>query len=158
MAGEVFHQVPIPERFVLRVMSSITEWVEQEIDTEEPARTPAGREPVIAFELPPIPDFTGEADIWPAEHLLALSRDHQAKTAGIITKMLDHLSDQPGRFYPSSLIAQEIDVPEGSVTAALRWLNRYIPSRFGRSDRPFSQVSGTYGVTAAQAEAWRAVR
>jgi hypothetical protein len=80
------------------------------------------------------------------------------KTAQIITKMLDVLAARPDTFLRSEVIGREINVKVESVTAALRWLNRYFSSRFGRIDRPFTQAGSEYAVTAAQAKAWTDVR
>ncbi|WP_203897856.1 hypothetical protein [Virgisporangium aliadipatigenens] len=98
-----------------------------------------------------------EPEIWSAKDLKSLSQD-SVKTARIVTKMLDFLATKPETFLRSDIIGREINVKAESVTAALRWLNRYFGSRYGRTDRPFTEMYGEYGVTVAQAKAWTDVR
>jgi len=144
-----FQAVPVPDRFVVRVMSCIAAWTDEE--TAEDQEIPDG----------PVPDhgFFPEADLWPAHHLRALSRDATRRTPQIITKMLDFLAATPGTPHRSDVIGRNIHEPAESVSAALRKLNGYVESRFGRTDRPFTQAGGgAYTVTAAQAKAWTDAR
>jgi hypothetical protein len=142
-----FQSVPVPDRFVLRVMSCITEWSTEELtDAGPPESASTDR------------DLSAEGTVWPANDLKALSRDLTRKTPQIITKMLDFLATTPGRAYRSDTIGRNIDVPAESVSAALRKLTGYFESRLGRTDRPFTQADGAYSVTPAQARAWTEAR
>jgi hypothetical protein len=138
MSEVSFQAVPVPDRFVLRVMSCITEWA--------------------AEEAPDHSSLPDEAAVWPAHQLKALSRDLTRRTPQIMTKMLDFLAATPGTFHRSDVIGRNIDEPAESVSAALRKLNGYFESRFGRTDRPFTQAGNAYAVTAAQAKAWTEMR
>jgi hypothetical protein len=133
-----FQSVPVPDRFVLRVMSCITEWTADE-ESPEAAESPVA------------------ADVWSAHDLRKLSDDRQVKTPQIITKMLDFLAATPGEYHRSEVIGRNIDVPADSVSAALRQLDGYLKSRaFQRTDRPFTRLGNenAYAVTVAQAKAW----
>jgi hypothetical protein len=117
----------------------------------------------MTYEKPPYsPDtdrrFPSEATVWPAHDLRALSRDLTRRTPRIVTKMLDFLAAAPGTSYRSDVIGRNINEPAESVSAALRKLNGYFESRFGRTDRPFTQAANAYAVTAAQAKAWTEAR
>ena len=147
MSGVSFQSVPVPDRFVLRVMSCITEWAAEEMAHDEPLRSPGAES-----------RFAPEAAVWPAHQLTALSQDMTRRTPQIITRMLDFLAATPSTFNRSDVIGRNINEPAESVSAALRKLNGYFESRFGRTDRPFTQAGNAYAVTAAQARAWIEVR
>jgi hypothetical protein len=156
MSEVSFQTVPVPDRYVLRVYSCITEWTAEDqaaadeevgaASADEVSRSPNGES-----WSPP------EPAIWSATDLKSLSQD-SVKTAQIVTKMLDFLATRPDTFLRSDVLGREINVKVESVTAALRWLNRYFGSRYGRTDRPFTEMRGEYGVTGAQAKAWTDVR
>jgi hypothetical protein len=157
MSEDSFQVVPVPDRYVLRVYSCITEWnAEDQAAAEEEAGT------AVDDEVPLSPDVDPwsppELVIWPAQDLKFLSQDMTAKTPQIITKMLDFLALKPDVFHRTDVIGAEINVPAESVSAAFRKLNGYLGSRLGRTERPFVQASGAYAVTAAQAQAWTDVR
>src|SRR5688572_20007918 len=122
MSEVSFQPVPVPDRFVLRVMSCITEWVAEETTYEEsPYKPDANGKP------------SSKAAVWPSGDLTALSRDLTRGTPQIITKMLDFLATAPGTSYRSDVIGRNINEPAESVSAALRKLNGYFESRFGRT-------------------------
>jgi hypothetical protein len=157
MAETSFQAVPVPDRYVLRVYSCITEWTAQD-------RAAAGEaaETGVDDVLPSLPDTDPwsppDPVIWPAGDLRFLSQDVTAKTPQIITKMLDFLARRPDTFHRTDVIGTEINVPAESVSAAFRKLNGCLGSRLGRTDRPFVQVNGAYAVTPAQAKAWTEAR
>jgi hypothetical protein len=136
MPDEEFQHVPVPSRFVLRVMECLVKW--------EAAERPAGTD-------------SPEEDGWPVDLLRKIGKE-DVKSLTILTQLLDRMAKNPGKFYALSDLASATDYPHGSVSAAIRKLPAYFKSRFARDDFPFTRSDNKYGLTPAQASRWTEAR
>jgi hypothetical protein len=151
MKDSGFQLVPVPDRFVLRVMSAVAAW-----EAAEPSGTAAKASALVGG--PSVaPGHAADDRPWSAEQLRSVGSS-DVKSLRILTQLLDRLANEPGRFYTLADLAPSTDFPHGSVSAAIRKLPAFLRSRYGRDDLPFARVDNTYGLTPWQADQWKRAR
>ncbi|QYG93437.1 hypothetical protein HC251_14065 [Iamia sp. SCSIO 61187] len=127
---ENFVNIPVPERYAIRVMQAIVAWDAQD------AAEPNGSVEIRANGSD-AQHLTIASDGWADADLLRLIRDTQHKTMAILRSMMDLLSEQPGRGFTMEEIVPVTGHPRASVANAMTKLQPHFDKWYDGRGLPF---------------------